>query len=169
MAMQEELITQEDFDQIKVAFLKAQQIKAGLDAGFIREADYIQARDSFLHSLDFRTAMTHHAPSAAAAPAPMAPPPPPLNFRAAVPPLSQAAISGGGLTSRAGSSNMLVSNTPRSASPTACQGGLPAPFSNTVRPAPASTSGGGTVAVPVDLPRIGKANVSAGKVRVLWT
>ncbi len=41
-AMGEGLIGQEDFDQIKTAFLRAQQIKAGLDAGFIREEDYVQ-------------------------------------------------------------------------------------------------------------------------------
>jgi cofilin len=47
--------TQEDFDQVKKAFLRAQQIKAGLDAGLIRDEDYIQARNSFLHALDFNT------------------------------------------------------------------------------------------------------------------
>lgn len=100
LAMAEGLIEQSDFDVIKKAFLKAQQIKAGMDAGerhfsliqqhcsaglcpfpnlvsrvlpiqlsrrdaicaraavppagFLREEDYMQARDSFLHSLDFQ-------------------------------------------------------------------------------------------------------------------
>ena len=33
LALQEGLIESDDFDQIKRAFLKAQQIKAGMDAG----------------------------------------------------------------------------------------------------------------------------------------
>lgn len=178
LAMTEGLITQDDFDQIKVAFLKAQQIKAGLDAGFIREEDYVQARDSFLHSLDFRTAMTHHthAPAPATAPAPAAPattsmpPPPPVR----VPPINAPSIpaSGGtGLTSR-GSSGML------SASPTAAQAAAVGNALASARgPSPSGgasagsagggsgSSGGGTVAVPTDLPRIGKPGASSGKVR----
>ena len=52
-AMDEDLISQQDFDVVKIAFLKAQQIKAGLDAGFIRQSDYDKARDAYLHALDF--------------------------------------------------------------------------------------------------------------------
>ncbi|KAG1668151.1 hypothetical protein FOA52_005143 [Chlamydomonas sp. UWO 241] len=107
MAMQEELIDQSDFDFIKQAFLKAQQIKAGMDAGFLREEDYIAARDAFLKSLDFKTPGSHgspvvHAPAAASnghghrpmqpmphhAPSSMvaAPPPPPRAAPPAPPP-----------------------------------------------------------------------------------
>lgn len=63
IALGEDLITQDDFLLIKKAFLKAQQIKAGLDAGFIREEDYQQARDSFLHSLDFTVSATMTSPN----------------------------------------------------------------------------------------------------------
>ena len=43
-ALDEGLLTQQDFEVVKVAFLKAQQIKAGLDAGFIRQEDYDRVR-----------------------------------------------------------------------------------------------------------------------------
>lgn len=58
IALGEDLITQDDFLMIKKAFLRAQQIKAGLDAGFIKQDDYQQARDSFLHALDFNVSAT---------------------------------------------------------------------------------------------------------------
>lgn len=51
-AVSEGLISAQDYDVVKVAFLRAQQIKAGLDAGFIRREDYDKARDTFLSSLD---------------------------------------------------------------------------------------------------------------------
>ena len=41
-----------DFDEVKTAFLRAQQIKAGLDAGFIRENDYQNVKKAFLDSLN---------------------------------------------------------------------------------------------------------------------
>eukprot|EP00878_Enallax_costatus_P019395 GHUV01020464.1.p1 GENE.GHUV01020464.1~~GHUV01020464.1.p1 ORF type:complete len:274 (+),score=72.67 GHUV01020464.1:245-1066(+) len=53
-ALDEGLITQQDYECVKVAFLKAQQIKAGLDAGFIRKEDYDKAVDSYMHALDFQ-------------------------------------------------------------------------------------------------------------------
>lgn len=49
----EGLITMQDYDVVKVAFLRAQQIKAGLDAGLIRQEDYEKARDAYLNALDF--------------------------------------------------------------------------------------------------------------------
>lgn len=52
-ALDEGLIGPPDYDLVKIAFLKAQQIKAGLDAGFIRQGDYDKARDAYLHALDF--------------------------------------------------------------------------------------------------------------------
>jgi cofilin len=51
------LITPQDYDVVKVAFLKAQQLRAGRDAGLMREEDYVKLRDSFLSALDF-TVMT---------------------------------------------------------------------------------------------------------------
>lgn len=47
-ALEEGLITEDDFDSIKVAFLKAQQYRAGLDAGFIEKADYAEVKARFL-------------------------------------------------------------------------------------------------------------------------
>lgn len=74
LALEEGLIDQADFDVVKTAFLKAQQIKAGMDAGFLREEDYVQARTSFLQALAFEVeapAMGYHpqhaAPAVAAA------------------------------------------------------------------------------------------------------
>jgi hypothetical protein len=52
-AVDEGLIGKGDYDVVKVAFLRAQQIKAGLDAGFIRTEDYNKARDAYLNALDF--------------------------------------------------------------------------------------------------------------------
>jgi len=52
-AVGEGLISAQDYDVVKVAFLRAQQIKAGLDAGFIRSEDYDKARDAYLNALDF--------------------------------------------------------------------------------------------------------------------
>ncbi|KAF6260986.1 actin-depolymerizing factor AdfA [Scenedesmus sp. NREL 46B-D3] len=74
-ALDEGLITPQDFDVVKVAFLKAQQIKAGLDAGFIRSEDYEKAVDAYMHALDFQVMATLPSlssggrPAAAAAPA----------------------------------------------------------------------------------------------------
>lgn len=47
-ALEEGLISDDDFDSIKVAFLKAQQYRAGLDAGFIEQADYAEVKARFL-------------------------------------------------------------------------------------------------------------------------
>lgn len=50
-ALDQQLITTDDYDQVKAAFLRAQQIRAGLDAGFIRQDDYDQIKQTFLQSL----------------------------------------------------------------------------------------------------------------------
>lgn len=50
-ALEQQLITENDYDQVKAAFLRAQQIRAGLDAGFIRQDDYDQIKQTFLQSL----------------------------------------------------------------------------------------------------------------------
>lgn len=66
-ALDEQLITQQDFDCVKVAFLRAQQIKAGLDAGFIKQEAYERASGAYLHALDFQ--LMSSMPSLSAAPA----------------------------------------------------------------------------------------------------
>ncbi|KAK9837037.1 hypothetical protein WJX84_011626 [Apatococcus fuscideae] len=50
-ALEEALISSSDFDVVKTAFLRAQSIKAGLDAGFILPEDYAQVKHVFLSSL----------------------------------------------------------------------------------------------------------------------
>lgn len=50
-ALEQHLIETNDYDQVKAAFLRAQQIRAGLDAGFIRQDDYDQIKQTFLQSL----------------------------------------------------------------------------------------------------------------------
>lgn len=50
-ALEQNLIDNSDYDQVKAAFLRAQQIRAGLDAGFIRQDDYDQIKQTFLQSL----------------------------------------------------------------------------------------------------------------------
>ena len=180
MAMSEDLICEEDFNSIKKAFLKAQQIKAGMDAGnigrlqpfcmvnslltrppigFLREEDYMQARDSFLQSLDFQV----HAP------------PSQLPTTAAQPHSTPASPS---LKGRPSSGNTNFSAPPRAPPP---PGPPPPPVNVAVpRPAPAptpaptslpgsaaSSAGGaassGALAALHDLPRIGKAGVAEGK------
>lgn len=140
----------EDYDFIKKAFLRAQQIKAGLDAGFIKEEDFVQARDSFLHSLDFALVGGASAgglgpqgsggvPSPRVAPIPVAPPP--VNIRAAPPPMNRAA-------------------TQARDSPTAAQAAAPPPppapqvprLSHVSSAGSLAGGGTGTVPIPTDLP-----------------
>ncbi len=89
-ALDQNLIESSDYDQVKAAFLRAQQIRAGLDAGFIRQDDYDQIKQTFLQSLEGMSvspssAVQHHpqpsagkgdeqpsAPSSAPATAPQA-------------------------------------------------------------------------------------------------
>lgn len=70
-ALDEGLIGTADFDVVKAGFIRAQQIRAGLDAGFIREDDIKQARETFFHSLEMgspgqaqRTPAANATPSA---------------------------------------------------------------------------------------------------------
>ena len=49
--MEEGLISNDDFESVKVAFLKAQQYKAGLDAGFIEPTDYAEVKARFLEDV----------------------------------------------------------------------------------------------------------------------
>lgn len=149
-ALDEGLLNPEDYDFIKKAFLRAQQIKAGLDAGFIKEEDFVQARDSFLHSLDFALVGGASAgglgpqgsggvPSPRVAPIPVAPPP--VNIRAAPPPMNRAA-------------------TQARDSPTAAQAAAPPPppapqvprLSHVSSAGSLAGGGTGTVPIPTDLP-----------------
>lgn len=84
-ALDEGLITQQDYECVKVAFLKAQQIKAGLDAGFIRKEDYDKAVDGYMRALDFQlmTAVPSlTAPQARTAAPSYAPPAPQVAYSA---------------------------------------------------------------------------------------
>lgn len=47
-ALQDGLISEADYDQVKQAFVKAQQFKAGLDAGFLGQEDYDEVKRRFL-------------------------------------------------------------------------------------------------------------------------
>lgn len=154
IAMGEGLITQEDFDQVKVAFLKAQQIKAGLDAGFIREEDYVQARDSFLHSLDFRVAAHHHNGPAAT----------PAVLAAAAPVLQPTRSQG----------NPALFDSRPSSGPAAPFQAPTAPAAQQAQPRssvavgmaqqPRSSIVVGAAPLPADLPWLGRPAALAGKV-----
>ena len=60
-ALEEGLISSADFDIVKTAFLRAQSIKAGLDAGFILPEDYAQVKHVFLSSLHGISSSDLHA------------------------------------------------------------------------------------------------------------
>ncbi|KAG2434757.1 hypothetical protein HXX76_007644 [Chlamydomonas incerta] len=145
-ALDEGLLNPEDYDFIKKAFLRAQQIKAGLDAGFIKEEDFVQARDSFLHSLDFAlvggssqpvyTQSVPGSPKAAAAPA--MPPPAPVAARAA-----PAAPQRNPTPSR--------DAAPAAPAPVAAPAAA-APAAAAVPRISAAAPGAGTVPIPTDLP-----------------
>ena len=51
-AVNQGLITEEDYEEVKLAYIRAQQIQAGVDAGFIREEDYRVIKRAFLNSLN---------------------------------------------------------------------------------------------------------------------
>lgn len=86
MALDEGLISEDDFESIKVAFMKAQQYKAGLDAGFIEPADYADVKARFLDDisrLSISTAPTTRSAQPAGPPATgRSPPPSPLRPQA---------------------------------------------------------------------------------------
>jgi cofilin len=171
-AMDESLITQEDFDVVKRAFLKAQQIKAGLDAGFIREEDYVQARDSFLHSLDFRVS-SFSAPASVPAPTIAAASGSFGRGAASIPKIgSQLGLTANGGHSQAPvhRSTAQLSNTV-AAQPAAVTAPPPGPplsarGSNDFSGPNGGEHSGmpGTVPLPTDLPRIGRPGTTAGKV-----
>lgn len=54
-AFDEGLLDEQDLRLVRTAFLRAQQIRAGVDAGFIRTEDYEAVKNSFLHSLSMST------------------------------------------------------------------------------------------------------------------
>eukprot|EP00891_Asterochloris_glomerata_P008794 jgi/Astpho2/8794/fgenesh1_pm.00128_%23_17_t len=51
-AVEQGLISQDDYSAVKAAFLRAQQIKAGLDSGFLKPEDYQEVKRAFLQSLE---------------------------------------------------------------------------------------------------------------------
>lgn len=172
IALGEDLITQDDFLLIKKAFLKAQQIKAGLDAGFIREEDYQQARDSFLHSLDFTVSATMSSPYSSNGGAIPTPGPSPTQRLQPTTSLGTQPAPG---SSRNSSFSRPPSQFPVSQiTPAAAQlssagsDSLPPPSYSlpAVAPAQPRLSYGATVPVPTDMPRSTRANssMSAGKV-----
>ena len=86
------LISQADFEAVKSAFLRAQQIKAALDVGLIKQDDYEETKQSFLGSL-----LGGGGVAVAAAPAPAAARPPARQGAAAATPadIPAALIPGG--------------------------------------------------------------------------
>lgn len=62
-AVDEGLITQQDFEAVKQGFLNAQRIKAGLDAGFIPEEDFAAASAAFFESLGVSGHSNKHQPT----------------------------------------------------------------------------------------------------------
>lgn len=82
------LISQADFDAVKSAFLRAQQIKAALDVGLIKPEDYEETKREFLGSLAGGAAVASAGGSngAAAAPAAKPPQPPPKPVSWSIPP-----------------------------------------------------------------------------------
>ncbi|KAG2492042.1 hypothetical protein HYH03_009771 [Edaphochlamys debaryana] len=164
-ALDEGLLNPDDYDFIKKAFLRAQQIKAGLDAGFIKEEDFVQARDSFLHSLDFalvggpssqpgpasypiQSSSMPGSPKAAPAPAgAAAAAPAPVSVRPPAPPRNP---------------------TPQRDSPTAAAAPVPPPAPPVPRLSGASSGGltgapgSGTVPIPTELPSSARGSRGSG-------
>lgn len=140
-ALEQKLIESSDYDQVKAAFLRAQQIRAGLDAGFIRQDDYDQIKQTFLHSLQgmsdspsshsqrSTTSNTERNDEQQAAPSPA--------LAAAAPQVSQ----NGRQTNR-------LPSFSQPAAPNS-QSHAPAP----VAPSGPVTSGGATI--PADIPKMG--------------
>ncbi|GAB4821375.1 hypothetical protein N2152v2_008421 [Parachlorella kessleri] len=62
------LISQADFDSVKAAFIRSQQIKAALDTGLIKAEDYESVKREFLNSLQPGGVSAAAAPAAPAVP-----------------------------------------------------------------------------------------------------
>lgn len=181
-ALDEGLITTNDFDCVKVAFLKAQQIKTGVDAGFIRQDDYHKARDAFLHALDFQVMSTFPTTSQTVAVQPAAEPPNAASqqqqqqYPTAVPPrLSVGANSLARNSSETGSRSESVSakgqinnefggfgGLPSFPQPGARGDSAPGSASNTPK-ASGEATGSGMLEIPGDIPKYAKG-VTANKV-----
>lgn len=145
-ALEQNLIEGSDYDQVKAAFLRAQQIRAGLDAGFIRQDDYDQIKQTFLQSLQGMSvapisSMHQSGPAvsdrnyqieqqaAAAAPAASLAAPPP----------------------QASQNGRQTNKSPSFSQPPASTSHAPAPAS--AAPSGPVTSGGATI--PADIPKMG--------------
>lgn len=176
-ALDQGLITPQDYDVVKVAFLKAQQLRSGKDAGLLREEDYARVRESFLSVMDFNLMTTFPASSSAgiqappvaeassgavpvAAPDPVsAPPPPPSQPRQSAMPAAMAAAMG---TAAAGgalpqlSSTTPAAPTPVSGSANSSAGGvgptLPPDMPDTCRGATNGKVGAGSTRQPPPAP-----------------
>ena len=58
------LITADDYDNAKTAFLRAQQIRSGFESGLLSKADYDVVKASFLTSLGSADAVPQPLPGA---------------------------------------------------------------------------------------------------------
>lgn len=162
------LITQSDFDSVKSAFLRSQQIKAAVDTGLIRSEDYESVKQQYLSSLEGVAPAASHAvaaapqtvqqrsapaPAMAAAPAaamaqqtqpaPKAAPPAPAPPPAAPAPVAPAPV-------------------PR-AVPT-CNGSAAAPAAAAAAGAASGDHGNNSSSVPTNIPRMGGVKPKSGGV-----
>ena len=142
-ALEQNLIEGSDYDQVKAAFLRAQQIRAGLDAGFIRQDDYDQIKQTFLQSLQgmsvapsSRTHQRAHVGSDGNYE--QQPPTAPAASLAAVPP-------------QASQNGRQTNKSPSFSQPAASTSHAPAPAA--AAPSGPVTSGGATI--PADIPKMG--------------
>ncbi len=195
-AEQEGLVTHDEYLAIAKAWTKAQMIKAGADAGLLsHHADDAQVRNSFLQSLDFAVQeQQHHAPqpqplTCTAPPWPQPRPPNggPLTHAPGGGPLTAAGVAAASLQPRlSNGAHGHVAAAARAPPPPPSPPPPPAAaaFMMSAAAAAASRSGGGappaasappqstsgelpgTIPVPTELHRIGRAGVAEGKVRL---
>ena len=141
-ALEQNLIESTDYDQVKAAFLRAQQIRAGLDAGFIRQDDYEQIKHTFLQSLQGMAVTpspsTQHAfQTAGRADEQHAVP-------ASAPPTQQTQPG-----SRQNNRQSSFTSASASAAPNAAQSTAPA------QAAPSGPVTAGAATIPADIPKMG--------------
>ncbi|KAL4425061.1 hypothetical protein ABPG77_001839 [Micractinium sp. CCAP 211/92] len=133
------LVSQADFDAVKNAFLRAQQIKSALDVGLIKPEDYEETKQSFLGSLIGGGAAAVTAPAAAAAP--------PAAGAAARAPAEQASAA------------LAAAPEPPAARPPPVAWTLPPPAPKVAAPAPAAPQPPVPAAAPVATERRPAANL----------
>ena len=138
-ALEQHLIESSDYDQVKAAFLRAQQIRAGLDAGFIKQDDYEQIKQTFLQSLQGMSVI----PSSSVANTSQ-----PDGGRAEEQQTAPAFVP----SAQQQSQNSRQTNRQSSFTPTAPSN------SNSHAPTPAASSGpvtAGAATIPADIPKMG--------------